>query len=1247
MREDKNRYDRVSRRSSTGTRKESAERDRRERIRIFDDADELYREGQSAEHNSDARDRSRGDHRDEERRYENDRRYEGDRYRDDRRRENDRHYEGDRYRDERRYDDDRRRDERRYDDDRRRDERRDGQRREDARRGERPTPRRSAGGSRRRRPGGDTERFVHQVVPYAMFWVALFAGVSFVLRDLIGLSGSTGAFGNWFADFLCGLFGSAAYILPLFLVVIALRWKRFVREGILAPKLLLSTSFVVLLAGIIHVFLDANRGDLDTALLYTTGGLRTSGGVFGGFVGEYMGYILYLPGTVLLAIPLLLIIGIYLVGLTPSGLWQRISLKCKQISERRARRDAAKYDGKENRSLRANPRKSAVAQPQKEKLNASSDAQKSEQERPHYTFRDEEDEPMPRPAAAPAQPEKKTEQDTVELVDIPDDDELDEVITAESVIPEAPAKATHSADHRIEDILKEMAQLEEEEPIPQVKTEPKAEEMPEEKTEEKPLQGSYYAPFALPVRPEPKHGNTEAAASTTAGAYASHEREQHPLHGKTTIGPLGSIENVTAATEKREETLGASRTEERGYQTPATAFAAHQSDTSARIGFVEEEPDIIEEPEVIEKPLTVEEPETERFDEPVVFERERITEEPRVEEAFASEQSAQSYGFAETEKPTFALADDENEIEIEAEQPKETEDVEARMRALLGLDEEPAKEPAPVRQAVATAMPRPTASVSPQVQSAPRVTARVEPVRDDQRPAAPTPPPAPREYRYPHMDLLNEDRSVKETDHSEEIQEKIQILRDTLSSFNVRVKEQVDCSRGPTITRYELRPEAGVSVRSVINRIDDISLNLAAPVRIEAPIPGKPAIGIEVPNATRETVYMRTLLESETFRNSKKPLEVPLGLGVGGDIQMCNLAAMPHLLVAGTTGSGKSVCINTILIGLMYKTSPRDLRLILIDPKQIEFAAYAHVPHLYAPIVTESARAVGVLACAVQEMERRYSLIKDVGVRDIDSYNEAVKNDPEREHLPRMVIVIDEFADLKMSCPNNDPENFTCRLAQKARAAGMHLIIGTQRPSVDVITGKLKNNIPSRIAFTVMQQVDSRTILDMNGAESLTGRGDMLYMPVGCPKPSRVQGAFVSDGEVERVISYIRDRNDPVQYNQAFMDQIEAEMARAANTGKKGDDFDDIDDDDAGGEDPKFHEAVELAIETQKVATSLLQRRLGVGYGRAAKIIDRMEALGYVSAPEGNKARKVLITHQEYAARMMSGDEGELDENDY
>ena len=1299
MREEKNQQERVTRRSSTGTRRDT-ERAQREPIRMFDE---------TAEKDRDRREEPRDRYNQRQsRRFENpleDDRYD-DRYDDRRDRYDDRrdHY------DERREHYDDRRD--RYDDRREQEESRRNDHREETQRPQpkKPAPRKQAG--RRRRTGGDTERFVHQVVPYVTFWLALFAAVSFVLRDLVHMA--PGAFGNWMADFLCGLFGPGAYVVPLFLVVISLRWRKYVREGLLAIKLILSSAFVVLLSAIIHVFMDGSRGILDVSMLYTGGVIRTSGGFFGGFVGEYMGYLLYLPGTILLAIPLLLIIGIYLLGMTPSGLWQRISLKVKQSAQARKEREAANYDGKEERPLRVGAKKpeSVAAQSDTPRVAAPAEVLEEEGEpddRVHYDFREDE---LPPKAPKKRKEERRSEQpQQPELLDIPDDEpEMDEPPVGTRVILER-AGHTDDTERTLSEILDSLA----EESAPQKETfstppsVPTPTPVPAASTKEEPeepereLQGTVYSPFSLHQHFEPKKEKAPER-DTTAHIVVQPRRdevekpvrEDHTLRGTTTVGSLGTMPDYTAPyadSAAKEETLGNTRpynpiAEEAPAATPVAqqptpvaqpsapmekpreavisprtaeavvtdAFAPYPSRTAAPVAdkpqstmsFEEDEDEddrtplsaglTFGEEEKNEPSVAPATPTTPAapVQESAPFTRVRLAEEPV--KAPTSEASA-----PEKETPVFERGT--------VAQPAAAAAPARGMRTSFSLpgEEEPEKATAPAVEelAQAAAQPQPTRppidlrSLRPQRP----VAARTEVIKEDPKPVAPPPPP--REHRLPPIDLLNEDKSVKNTDHSEEIQEKIDILRDTLASFNVRVKEQVDCSRGPTITRYELRPEAGVSVRSVINRIDDISLNLAAPVRIEAPIPGKPAIGIEVPNATRETVYMRTLLESEVFKNAKKPLEVPLGLGVGGDIQMCNLASMPHLLVAGTTGSGKSVCINTILIGLMYKTAPRDLRLILIDPKQIEFAAYAHVPHLYVPIVTEPAQAVGALACAVQEMERRYSLIKDVGVRDIDSYNEAVKNDPEREHLPRMVIVIDEFADLKMACPNNDVENFTCRIAQKARAAGMHLIIGTQRPSVDVITGKLKNNIPSRIAFTVMQQVDSRTILDINGAESLTGKGDMLYMPVGCPKPARVQGAYVSDGEVERVVSFVRDKNDPVQYNRDFMDQIEAEVARAANVGKKGDDFDNMDDGDDDGEDPKFREAVVLAIETQKVATSLLQRRLGVGYGRAAKIIDRMEELGYVSAPEGNKARKVLITAQEYAARMMEGDEGEYEEDDY
>lgn len=1191
MREDKN-NDRVSRRSSTGMKKGAPERERRQRIRMFEDTDDLYGNDGNEQADSARHDRDRSEYDDRRRN-----RYEEERRRDD---EYDRYEREDRRRD-RRYEDEydsrgERRD--RYEEESRRDRGdREQNRREQNRR--REPAHRQTGGKKRTGTGGDTERFAHQIIPYVMFWVALFAAASLVLRDIVGLDGSTGAFGSWFADFLCGLLGPIAYALPIFFVVIALRWKKFVRENILAKKLLLSATFLVLLSAIVHVFLEgkANRGvvDVNGAALYTAGMNMTGGGFFGGFVGEYIGYVLRAVGTGLLCIPLLIIIGIYLVGLTPSELWQRLAAKCKLMADRRRERARARYNGAEERRLHQSRRDKEGVVKYEEKKKLRSEKKPQGEDVLQYEFRKEEDEPVVPPRrVARKDAEAPEADDVVELVDIPDDEPEMEM----------PVSKTDTVSHRtgglsdsrraLQDILDQLQQ----EAQPPHGESPHSEMPPAESREERPLRGTYYSPFGLKNRTRPSemsasdaHRDTDASRPDSTPVDSRAEKSDTAVNraGETPAAPRASVYrndpvSVSPVMPATEEEQPAARTFA-PVETPAVPVEEVKRPMSG-MTFADDDEDDSDDA-VQTSPVTA-------F---VPFERERITEKAPV---MTTEENEEKMTPAQGVRTAFPLSGEEP-----AQKP-------------------PREESAPVRA---------------------KVPARTEPVKSAPAPA-PEPPPVLREYRFPPLTLLNEDKSVKNVDHSEENREKIEILRDTLASFNVRIRDQIECARGPAITRYEFRPEIGVSVRQVINRQDDIALALAADVRIEAPVPGKPAIGIEVPNAVRETVYMRTLLESDKFRKSEKPLEVPIGMGIGGNIVTCDLASMPHLLVAGTTGSGKSVCINTILISLMYKTTPRDLRLILIDPKQVEFAAYAHVPHLYLPIVTEMPRAVGALACAVQEMERRYSLMKDVGVRNIEEYNDVTKNDPDREHLPYMVIVIDEFADLKMGSTTNDPENYTCRIAQKARAAGMHLIIGTQRPSVDVITGKLKNNIPSRIAFTVKQQVDSRTILDANGAESLCGRGDMLYLPVTDNKPSRVQGAFVSSGEVERVITYIRDHNEEVQYNRAFMEQIEVEMARAANTGRKGDDFDDVEDGEDGGEDPKFREAVELAIETQKVATSLLQRRLGVGYGRAAKIIDRMEDLGYVSAPEGNKARKVLITYQEFMAKLGGSDDS-MEEDDY
>ena len=496
--------------------------------------------------------------------------------------------------------------------------------------------------------------------------------------------------------------------------------------------------------------------------------------------------------------------------------------------------------------------------------------------------------------------------------------------------------------------------------------------------------------------------------------------------------------------------------------------------------------------------------------------------------------------------------------------------------------------------------------------------------------------PEMRMYAFPPVALLAEDVSNKNSDHMAELSQNAQKLMDTLASFNIRIKG-MDYSRGPTITRYELQPEAGVRVRSIANLVDDISLSLATTgVRIEAPIPNKPAVGIEVPNQTPETVYLRSLIDTERFENEQSRLTACLGADVAGHPIYFNIAKMPHLLIAGATGMGKSVCINSIIMSLLYKAKPDEVKLILIDPKKVEFNIYKDIPHLYAPIVSEPTKAAGALASAVAEMERRFELIEEVGVRDIYNYNAVTKDDPDREFMPQMVIIIDELADLMMTAADS-VESSICRLAQKARAAGIHIIIGTQRPSVDVITGLIKANVPSRIAFTVASQVDSRTIIDIAGAEKLIGRGDMLFAPVGAAKPMRVQGAFVSESEVEKVVEFIKANNMGAKYNEEFISRIEEEAAKCAGAGKKGASGE-VGDVGADGLDPKFRAAVEVAVDSGKISTSLLQRKLEIGYGRAAKIIDQMEEMGYVSAPEGNKPRKILITKEDFM-QMVVNDE--------
>lgn len=462
-----------------------------------------------------------------------------------------------------------------------------------------------------------------------------------------------------------------------------------------------------------------------------------------------------------------------------------------------------------------------------------------------------------------------------------------------------------------------------------------------------------------------------------------------------------------------------------------------------------------------------------------------------------------------------------------------------------------------------------------------------------------------------------------------ELQENAKKIVETLNDFKAPTRI-VDVTRGPTITRYELQPEKGVRVSKIEGLVDDIALSLAAHgIRIECPIPGKNAIGIEVPNKTISFVYLRDLIEDPRFDKAKSKLTCALGKSIAGENIYVDIENTPHLLVAGATGMGKSVCINSLLISLLYKAKPDEVRLILIDPKRVELSNYNGIPHLLVPVVCEPKKALGALQWAVTEMEERFEAIQEAGVRKIEEFNQKVENGYDAEKMPRIVIVIDELADLKMAVP--DIDGHITRLTQKARAAGIHIIIGTQRPSVDVLTGLIKNNIPSRIAFRVPSQIDSRTILDEIGADKLVAKGDMLVKIVGALSLVRVQGAYVSVEEIQDVIDYWKE-SGPDNYDEEVVQKIENNAAKLAKNDK---DIGESDDEDGDELDPMFYKALNEAVKAGKISSSYLQRKLSLGFGRASRIIDQMESLGYVGEQNGTKPRDVLITQADYQEIMM------------
>ncbi len=641
---------------------------------------------------------------------------------------------------------------------------------------------------------------------------------------------------------------------------------------------------------------------------------------------------------------------------------------------------------------------------------------------------------------------------------------------------------------------------------------------------------------------------------------------------------------------------------------------------------VEEEAEAENEEEVYEEPEPIEEPQQLKInmdEPPKPARRERVKKEPKKTET-SKETPEPEKKKPKTEKK--AENDDmfninifiPNEASEKPQPPQESDDI-----SFIPFSDEEPLSPASKKVPEAAAEPPKTEQKSAKIEQEPPKAEQKEKkapnkaieLSDDEL-IVDTPP-----YTFPPLSLLEENSGQTSASSAASLREQAAKLVETLKSFGVEARV-LEVSKGPSVTRFEIQPSVGVKVSKITNLADDIALNLAAlSVRIEAPIPGKAAVGIEIPNADNSIVRLREVIDSPAFKNFSAKTAFALGKDITGRPVITDIAKMPHALIAGATGSGKSVCINALITSIIYKADPSEVKLIMIDPKVVELSVYNGIPHLLIPVVTDPRKAAGALNWAVQEMTKRYKLFADNNVRDLKGYNELASLNGE-ETLPQIIIIVDELADLMMVAPH-DVEDAICRLAQLARAAGMHLVIATQRPSVDVITGLIKANVPSRIAFAVSSQIDSRTILDMGGAEKLLGKGDMLFLPMGASKPKRIQGAFISDKEVNRIVEFVK--NPDVKYDEDVIERIERGVS-------------DEKEPDGGDADELLPQAIEIVVEAGQASASLLQRRLKVGYSRAGRLIDQLEARGIIGPHEGAKPRAVLMSRAEYAEMTMQSD---------
>ncbi len=1024
-------------------------------------------------------------------------------------------------------------------------------------------------------------RTVHQVIPYVLIGLCVFIGLALLLNLFCnwqnGLEDPNdhwmGVVGYGICYGLFGMFGPAAFALPLVLLNLGMFWKRYIDHKLTISKIIASLIFVIMLGTVIHVFclmaIDEPLRDISASDLIRYGAATTGGGLIGGKLGYFLYTLCRFVGALIIGFLLLGASLFYFLGMTPQHLWNYLRNRRKTHPKRTPTYSEQNAEEAENRvKIEAKIRRTTSGQMNTDDTDFESEAPLGAVRVVRSTApkKNPEDKiaPMPMPRLDPNDGEDLFVPDVVneKMAAM----EAEEAVATEMAIRQGARAAAEAAqtkkpidpaanrDAAVEPIFPKMAEPRQARRVPRTDRNFDLKNIfvdPQE-TDARMQRNHAPVPPEVPMagaRPRTASPTAQPGATRPAAQGASSQAQRPTTVAGTIRTPL-SPNGTPAATRPAPTKAPAS-------QAPATPTP---------------------------KPL------------------------PKVPTPAANTPLRR----VDPQKQDFGLTNEEFE-KLEAGQ--------------VILPRAGTKKLANAEQKSETASKPVAKATTPEKASA--------------KPAAKPVKQTAKKYTFPPISYLHPKEPITEENEAE-LQATVQALSATLKSFHVSIQDEPRIAHGPTVTRYEITPSAGVRVRTITNLADDLALALRSSggIRIEAPIPGTNAVGIEVPNKTRSTIYLRELIESKAFSDSKSPLTACLGAGIAGEPLIFDIAKMPHLLIAGTTGSGKSVCINCIIMSLLYKVTPDEVKLVMIDPKKVEFSIYKNIPHLMAPVVTTPKDAAGALQASVEEMERRFELFEQVGVRDIKGYNTATADDPDMPSLPHIVIIIDELADLMMTA-RDEVETAICRIAQKARAAGMHLIIGTQRPSADVVTGLIKSNVPSRIAFAVKSQVDSRVILDHIGAESLTGRGDMLFVPIGSMRDTRVQGAFVDDKEVEKICEFIRATNGTAVYDENFITKLKELAAQCGNKGKGGGDF--VPSGDDSGEkaaDNKYADAVRIAIEEKRISTSLLQRKLEIGYSRAAKLIDRMQSEGIVSPPDGSKPRTILITPEEYMAKFVDNPEG-------